>query len=133
MQRPPGVRIENQRVGRCTGQTKDRQEPASPDLREDTLSGGLDALEQCLIHRLPAGQHAPVLAAVKTLRRERQTRNAIAHCIVQGGGLVSRLRELVIYDVPPNWAEAWDNIRVQTTDALTVLRNELRQWVDDTD
>jgi hypothetical protein len=103
-----------------------------PDLPEDALSGSLDAIEQCLIHRLPIGQHAPVLAAIKTLRRVRQARNAIAHGITEGGGLVSRLRELGIYDAPPNWAEAWDNIRVQTADALTVLRNELRQWVDST-
>jgi hypothetical protein len=52
------------------------------------------------------------------------------HGIGRGGGLTAALRELGIHDAPPNWGGAWDTIRVQAANALTILRNELRRWVD---
>lgn len=65
-----------------------------------------------------------------TLHRVNQVRNAIQHGITRGGGLTVKLRELGIHDAPPNWAGAWDSIRVQTANALTTIRGELRRWVD---
>lgn len=49
------------------------------------------------------------------------------HGITGREGLTAKLR---IHDAPPNWAAAWDTIRVQTTHAITTIRTELRHWVD---
>jgi hypothetical protein len=48
--------------------------------------------------------------------------------------VMATLRDLGIYDAPPNWAGAWDSIRIrtQTANALTIIRKELRRWVDAT-
>ncbi len=79
--------------------------------------------------KLPAEQHAPVARAILTLRRVRQARNAAQQGVAEGG-LTERLAALGITDAPPNWAAAWDIIRAATVDALTVIRHELRRWID---
>ena len=68
--------------------------------------------------------------AGKVLMVIRQARDAVQHSITDGGGLTARLQQLAIHDAPPNWGGAWDPIRVQTASTLTMLRNELRSWVD---
>lgn len=68
--------------------------------------------------------------AGKVLMVIRQARDAVQHSITDGGGLTAKLRQLAIHDAPPNWGGAWDSIRVQTANPLTMLRNELRSWVD---
>jgi hypothetical protein len=102
----------------------------APNLAPDAIKGSLDGLEQCLKFKLPAAQHPAITDAIGTIRRVSQARNAIQHGITEGGGLTARLRTLGIHDAPPNWAGAWDSIRLQTANALTIIRNELRQWVD---
>src|SRR6266540_1654157 len=97
-------------------------------LADDEIKGSLDGLEKCLLHQLPVAHHPAIANALQTLRRVRQARNAIQHGISQGGGLTAKLRELGIHDAPPNWAGAWDSVRVQTINALTVIRDELRRW-----
>ena len=101
-------------------------------LPADSVHGSLDALEQCLLHQLPTEQHRQVTSAIRVLRLVRQARNALQHSITEGGGLTARLRDLGIHDAPPNWAGAWNSIRIQTADTLTTLRNELRRFADDT-
>jgi hypothetical protein len=44
---------------------------------------------------------------------------------VRDSGLTAELRELGIHHTPPNWGGVWDAIRVQASDALRGLRNEL--------
>jgi hypothetical protein len=44
----------------------------------------------------------------------------------------AKLRDLGIHDAPPNWTGAWDTVRVQTANALTALRQVLREWIDST-
>jgi hypothetical protein len=85
-----------------------------------------------MLDKLPEERHQHVTSAIQVLRRIRQARNAIQHSVAQGGGLTARLRVLGIHDAPPNWADAWDSIRIQTADALTILRNELRRFADET-
>ena len=67
--------------------------------------------------------------AITTLRRVRQTRNALQHSAVDGG-FTKSLRELGIHDAPPNWRGAWESMRHRTIDALTMIRAELRRWLD---
>jgi hypothetical protein len=67
---------------------------------------------------------------MRTLHRVNQARNTIQHSSTRDGGLSGKLYELGIHDAPPNWAGAWDSIRIQTANALTIIRDELRLWVD---
>jgi len=46
------------------------------------------------------------------------------------GGLTESLVVLGITTAPPDWATAWDAIRSLTVDALTVIWQELRRWID---
>lgn len=98
--------------------------------RKAQINGSLDKLRVALLHQLPAHHHAGIERAVLTLRRMRKARNAIQHGTARDGGLTARLRELGIHDAPPNWEGAWDTIRVQVSDALSALRNELRSAID---
>jgi hypothetical protein len=100
------------------------------DERKAQIKGSLDKLKVALLHQLPAEHSAGIERAVRTLRKVRQARNAIQHGTARDGGLTARLRELGIHDAPPNWEGAWDAIRVQVSDALSALRNELRSAVD---
>jgi hypothetical protein len=100
--------------------------------REKKIHGSLDKLQIALLHNLPAEHHAGADKAVRALRKVRQIRNAIQHGIARDGGLTAKLREIGIHDAPPNWAGAWDTIRVQTSDALSALRYELRRALDAT-
>lgn len=99
-------------------------------LSQDELRGSLDKVERCLLHQMPQVHHVAVTGAIQTLRIVRQARNALQHGRTEGGGFTASLRSLGIHDAPPNWAGAWDTIRVRTADALTILRGELRAWVD---
>lgn len=101
-----------------------------PNLSEDEIQGSLDAVERCLLHQMPPVHHGSVTGAIQTLKTVRQARNAIQHTITHGGGLTAKLRDLGIHDAPPNWAGAWDTVRVRSVDALTNLRGELRAWID---
>ncbi len=94
------------------------------------IKGSLDALTNCLHHHLPPAHHATVDKAIKTLRTIRQARNAEQHGITEGGGLTAKLRDLGIYDAPPNWSGAWDVVRGRAVEALTNLRHELMAWVN---
>ena len=101
-------------------------------LTDEDIPGSLAKLEHALLHQMPAEHHPAVLDALRTIRRVRQTRNALQHGITEGGGVTAKLRELGIHDAPPNWGNAWDAVRVHTASALNILRNELRKWVDST-
>lgn len=98
--------------------------------RKAQIKGSLDKLQGALLHQLPAHHRAGIERAVLTLRRVRQARNAIQHGTARDGGLTAKLRELGIHDAPPNWGDAWDIIRVQVSDALSGLRNELSRAID---
>jgi hypothetical protein len=98
--------------------------------RKAQIKGSLDKLQGALLHQLPAHHRAGIERAVLTLRRVRQARNAIQHGTARDGGLTAKLRELGIHDAPPNWGDAWDIIRVQVSDALGDLRNELSRAID---
>lgn len=100
------------------------------DERKAQIKGSLDKLKVALLHQLPAEHSAGIEQGVRTLRKVRQARNAIQHGTARDGGLTARLRELGIHDAPPNWEGAWDTIRVQVSDAVSALRNELRSAVD---
>jgi hypothetical protein len=52
------------------------------------------------------------------------------HGITEGGGLTAALQRLGIQDAPSNWSGAWDAMRTQSANALTVIRAELRTWID---
>ncbi|MFF4411942.1 hypothetical protein ACFYY8_05380 [Streptosporangium sp. NPDC001559] len=97
---------------------------------EDLLKGSLNRMLDCLHYRLPALQHAAINRAIRTLRTVRQARNAEQHGITEGGGLTAKLRDLGIYDAPPNWSGAWDVVRARTAEALTTLRHELMAYVN---
>lgn len=99
--------------------------------KADKVKGSLDALQIALHHKLPARRHASTDNAVQRLRRVRQARNIMQHGVTRNGGLTSKLREIGIHDAPPNWEGAWTAIRAQTADALSVIRNELRDALDD--
>lgn len=75
--------------------------------KADKIKGSLDALH----HKLSAQRHASTDKAVQHLRRVRQARNIMQHG--RNGGLTSKLREIGIYDAPPNWEGAWTAIRAQ--------------------
>jgi hypothetical protein len=98
-------------------------------LADDQKFGSLNRLEASLKHKLPAERYASIGRAVQTLRRVRQARNAAQHGMAEGG-LTERLATLAIIDAPPNWAGAWDAIRSATVDAVTVIWQELRRWID---
>ncbi|HXZ66576.1 MAG TPA: hypothetical protein VEH05_17695 [Streptosporangiaceae bacterium] len=91
--------------------------------------GSLNRLEICLTHKLPPEQHQSVRNAIQVLRRIHQARSSDQHGLAKGG-LTEALARLGITDAPPNWKGAWDTIRARTTDALTAIRQELRQWID---
>jgi hypothetical protein len=105
-----------------------------PDMTEAErklqIKGSLDALQVALLHQLPDEHRAGIERAVWTLRKVRPARNAIQHGVARDGGLTAKLRELGIHDAPPNWEGAWDTIRVQVSDALSAMRNELRSAID---
>lgn len=101
-------------------------------LADEQKTGSLNRLDAAIRHKLPADQHAPASRAILTLRRIRQARNAAQHGVAEGG-LTERLAALGITDAPPNWAGAWDAIRAATVDALAVIRQELRRWIDTPD
>ena len=90
----------------------------------------VDLMERALFHKLPAERHPDVGAALQTLRKVCQARNAIQHGTTQGGGFTAKLRELGIHDAPPDWPDAWERIRAQTANSLTAIRTQLRDWVD---
>lgn len=99
------------------------------ELAEKQKTGSLNRLEASLTHKLPAEQHISISQGIQTLRRVRQARNAAQHGMAEGG-LTERLAVLGITNAPPDWAGAWDAIRSVTVDALTVIRQELRRWID---
>ncbi|MEV6867827.1 hypothetical protein AB0M44_43450 [Streptosporangium subroseum] len=101
-----------------------------PGVKKEEIKGSIDALQRALLHKLPADQHQAIKGAVSTLRRVREVRNTMAHSISRDGGLPARLRDLGIYDAPPNWSSAWDAIRAHTAAALTIIRHELRRYDD---
>jgi hypothetical protein len=105
--------------------------PMADEEKKDKIKGSLDALDIALRHKLPACDHARIDAAIRSLRKVRQARNAIQHGIAAEGGLTGRLRQIGIHDAPPNWEGAWNSIRAQTADALSAIRNELRSALDD--
>jgi hypothetical protein len=98
--------------------------------KKEKIKGSLDKLQVALLHQLPAHHHAGIERAILTLRKLRQARNAIQHGTARDGGLTARLREAGIHDAPPNWAGAWDILRVQVSNAVSGLRNELRSAID---
>lgn len=102
------------------------------ELADDQKTGSLNRLEASLKHKLPAERYASIGRAIQTLRRIRQARNAAQHGMAEGS-LTERLATLGIIDAPPNWAGAWDAIRSATVDAVTVIRQELRRWIDTAD
>ncbi|WP_433417724.1 hypothetical protein ACQP1V_00755 [Microtetraspora malaysiensis] len=97
---------------------------------KDKLKASLNRIEDCLHYHLERAQHAAVDRAIKTLRTIRQARNAEQHGITEGGGLTAKLRDLGIYDAPPNWGGAWDAVRARAVEALTTLRHELMTYVN---
>ncbi|MEV4455781.1 hypothetical protein [Microbispora sp. NPDC049633] len=97
---------------------------------KDKLKASLNRIEDCLHYHLDRAQHAAVDRAIKTLRTIRQARNAEQHGITEGGGLTAKLRDLGIYDAPPNWGGAWDAVRARAVEALTTLRHELMAYVN---
>lgn len=97
----------------------------------EKINGSLDKLHLSLQHKLPARYHAIIDTAIWTLRRVRQARNIVQHGIAADGGLTAKLRQIGIHDAPPNWEGAWNAVRAQTADALSVIRNELRSALDD--
>ena len=98
--------------------------------RKAQIKGSLDKLQVALLHQLPAHCHAGIERPILTLRKLRQARNAIQHGTARDGGLTAKLREFGIHDAPPNWAGAWDTVRIQISNALSGLRNELRSAID---
>jgi hypothetical protein len=101
-----------------------------PDnISEDRKNGSLNRLEASLILRLASEQHDAIMRSIQTLRRVRQARNAGSHDAAEWG-LTERLATLGIVDAPPKWNEAWDSIKAMTIDALTAIRNEMRQWFE---
>lgn len=101
--------------------------PAS--LSDQQRVGSLNRLEATLKDKLPAQQMSPIGQAIMTLRRVRRVRNAAQHGMAEGG-LTESLVVLGITTAPPDWATAWDAIRSLTVDALTVIWQELRRWID---
>jgi len=99
------------------------------NLTDEEKIGSINRLTECLTLKLPADQHEQVRKAIQTLRLVRQARNAMQHSKMEGG-LTPKLRALGIHDAPPNWRAAWDTLRAHTSDALTIIRGELRRWVD---
>ena len=83
-----------------------------------------------LLHQLPARCNAGIERPILTLRKLLQARNAIQHGTARDGGLTAKLREFGIHDAPPNWAGACYTVRIQVSNALSGLRNELRSAFD---
>jgi hypothetical protein len=105
--------------------------PMTDEEKKDKIKGSLDAVDLALQHKLPARHHASIATAVRSLRRVRQVRNIVQHGIATGGGLTAKLRQIGVHDAPPEWEGAWNTIRAQTADALSIIRNELRSALDD--
>jgi hypothetical protein len=105
--------------------------PMTDEEKADKIKGSLDALDIALRHKLPARHHTRIDTAIRSLRKVRQARNIIQHGVATDGGLTAKLRQIGIHDAPPNWDGAWNSIRAQTADALSVIRNELRSALDD--
>jgi hypothetical protein len=102
-----------------------------PGLTNAQKQGTINRLSECLLATLSADQHSQIHKAIRTLRLVRQARNAMQHGKVEGG-LLAKLAVLGIHDAPPNWRGAWDLVRAHTSDALAILRVELRRWDDKT-
>lgn len=100
-----------------------------PNLSKEHKNGSINRLEQSLCAKLSAEQHGEVHRAITLLRRIRQTRNAMQHSAADRG-FTQRLRELGIHDAPPNWEGAWATTRQRAVEALTIIRTELRRWLD---
>lgn len=99
--------------------------------KKEKINGSLDKLHLSLQHKLPARHQASIDTAIRNLRRVRQVRNIVQHGIVTDGGLTAKLRQIGVHDAPPDWEGAWNAVRAQTADALSVIRNELRSALDE--